>query len=58
LSCDLRDVQEALRTIAAHPKIVGFDLVEISPSFDSDDMTGRAGASLVLSFLYGLAGRT
>jgi formimidoylglutamase len=55
---DLHDVQEALRTIATHPKIVGFDLVEISPPFDRDDMTGRAGASLVLSFLYGLAGRT
>ena len=54
---DLRDVQEALRTIAAAPKTVGMDLVEISPSFDRDNMTGRAGASLVLSFLYGLAAR-
>ncbi|MBN8944736.1 MAG: agmatinase family protein [Rhizobiales bacterium] len=54
---DLRDVQEALRMIAGDPKTVGLDLVEISPPFDRDDMTGRAGASLVLSFLYGLAGR-
>jgi formimidoylglutamase len=54
---DLRDVQEALRIIGAHPKTIGFDLVEISPPFDRDDMTGRAGASLVLSFLYGLASR-
>ncbi len=54
---DLRDVQEALRSIAAHPKVVGLDVVEISPPFDRDDMTGRAGASLVLSFLYGLASR-
>jgi formimidoylglutamase len=54
---DLRDVQEALRLIGAHAKIAGFDLVEISPPFDRDDMTGRAGASLVLSFLYGLASR-
>jgi formimidoylglutamase len=55
---DLRDVQEALRMIGSHPKAIGMDLVEISPSFDHDNMTGRAGASLVLSFLYGLAGRT
>ena len=55
---DLRDVQEALRVIGAHPRILGMDLVEISPPFDLDNMTGRAGASLVLSFLYGLASRT
>jgi formimidoylglutamase len=54
---DLRDVQEALRRIAAHPKVTGMDLVEISPAYDRDDMTGRAGASLVLSFLCGLANR-
>jgi formiminoglutamase len=54
---DLRDVQEAVREIGAHPKIVGMDLVEISPPYDRDDMTGRAGASLVLSFLCGLASR-
>ncbi|WP_431280737.1 agmatinase family protein [Humitalea sp. 24SJ18S-53] len=54
---DLRDVQEALRLIGAHPKAIGMDLVEISPSFDHDNMTGRAGASLILSFLYGLAAR-
>jgi formimidoylglutamase len=54
---DLRDVQEALREIGARPKIIGMDLVEISPPYDRDDMTGRAGASLVLSFLYGLASR-
>jgi formimidoylglutamase len=52
---DLRDVQEAVREIGAHPKVIGMDLVEISPAYDRDDMTGRAGASLVLSFLYGLA---
>ena len=54
---DLRDVQEALRQIGAHPKVAAMDLVEISPAYDRDDMTGRAGASLVLSFLYGLANR-
>jgi formimidoylglutamase len=54
---DLRDIQEALRTLGAASKVVGLDLVEISPQFDRDNMTGRAGASLVLSFLYGLASR-
>lgn len=54
---DLFDVQEALRTLGANPKVVGLDLVEISPQFDRDNMTGRAGASLVLSFLYGVSTR-
>ncbi len=54
---DLRDVQDALRRIGADPKAAGMDLVEISPPFDHDNMTGRAGASLLLSFLYGLASR-
>ena len=54
---DSRDVQAALRRIAGHPKVVGFDLVEISPPFDVQGITGRTGAALVLSFLYGLATR-
>ncbi|HZS81553.1 MAG TPA: agmatinase family protein [Stellaceae bacterium] len=54
---DARDVQEALRRIAAHPKTVGFDLVEIAPPFDPQNITGRTGAALVLNFLYGLASR-
>ncbi len=52
---DLRDMQEALRRIGSAPTVVGLDLVEISPQFDRDNMTGRAGASLLLSFLYGLS---
>lgn len=54
---DARDVQDALRRIGAHPKVVGFDLVEISPPFDHDDITGRTGAALVLNFLFGLSAR-
>lgn len=54
---DARDVQDALRRIGGHPKTVGFDLVEISPPFDHDDVTGRTGAALVLNLLFGLAGR-
>ncbi len=55
---DAYDVQEALRTLGAHPKTIGMDLVEISPPFDHDDMTGRTGASFILSFLYGMSLRT
>jgi formimidoylglutamase len=54
---DAREMQEALRTLGADPRVVGLDIVEISPPYDRDDMTGRLGASLVLSFLYGLASR-
>lgn len=54
---DARDLQEALRTLGADPRVIGLDIVEISPPYDRDDMTGRVGASLVLSFLYGLASR-
>ncbi|WP_342237231.1 arginase family protein [Inquilinus sp. OTU3971] len=54
---DARDVQEALHRIGGHPKTLGFDLVEISPPFDHDDITGRTGAALVLNLLFGLAGR-
>ena len=32
--------------------IVGFDIVEISPAYDSADITALAGASLALEFLY------
>jgi arginase family enzyme len=46
-----------LRPIGAHRKTLGMDLVEISPPFDRDDMTGRTGASLILSFLYGMSAR-
>jgi formimidoylglutamase len=54
---DARDVQDALRTLGGERRVCGLDLVEISPPFDRDEATGRVGASLVLSFLYGLAGR-
>jgi arginase family enzyme len=54
---DSRDVQAALRRIGGHPKVIGFDLVEISPPFDVQGITGRTGAALILNFLYGLATR-
>ncbi len=54
---DARDVQAALRRIASHSKMIGFDLVEIAPPFDVQGITGRTGAALVLNVLYGLASR-
>src|SRR5216683_2027154 len=38
---DAREVQAALRRIASHPKMIGFDLVEIAPPFDVQGITGR-----------------
>jgi agmatinase len=37
--------------------IVGFDLVEVSPAYDSADITSLAGATLALQFLYMRASR-
>jgi formimidoylglutamase len=55
---DSRDVQAALRRIAAHPKTAGFDLVEIAPAYDVQGITARTGAALVLNFLYGISLRS
>ncbi|WP_342640142.1 agmatinase family protein [Rhodoligotrophos ferricapiens] len=54
---DARDLQLGLRRIAEHPKFVGGDIVEISPPFDPQNITGVTGASLVLSLLYGVSKR-
>ncbi len=54
---DARDVQVALRRIAAHPKTVGAEIVEISPPLDVGDMTGNLGAALALNFFMGIAER-
>jgi agmatinase len=44
-------VMQILRGLAGL-NIVGFDLVEVAPAYDHADLTGLAGASLVLDFLY------
>jgi len=49
------DIQYALRRIGASGKLIGADLVEISPPFDPRNITGSTGASLILSLLYGLS---
>jgi formimidoylglutamase len=54
---DARDLQLALRSLGESSKLVGADLVEISPPFDPRNITGGTGASLILSLLYGLAKR-
>lgn len=54
---DGRDIQHALRRLAADQRVIGCDIVEISPPLDINNMTGNLGAMLVLNFLFGLAGR-
>lgn len=54
---DGRDVQHALRRLAADPRIIGCDIVEISPPLDINNMTGNLGAMMALNFLFGLATR-
>lgn len=49
------DLQLALRMIGASGKVLGADLVEISPPYDQNNLTGSVGASLLLSLLYGIA---
>jgi formimidoylglutamase len=52
-----RELQLALRRIGQSNKLIGADLVEISPPFDPRNITGSTGASLILSLLYGLSAR-
>lgn len=54
---DGRDVQHALRRLAADPRVIGLDIVEISPPLDINNMTGNLGAAMALNFLMGLAMR-
>lgn len=52
---DVVDLQKAVRTIAASGRLKGADLVEISPPYDSQNLTGSIAASLILNLLYGIA---
>jgi formimidoylglutamase len=52
---DARDLYRVLRRIARDTRVVGLDIVEISPNLEPGAMTGNVGASLLLSFLMGLA---
>ena len=54
---DGRDLQHALRRLARDSRVLGCDIVEISPPLDINNMTGNLGAMMVLNFLMGLAMR-
>jgi guanidinopropionase len=43
-----REMIEIVRTIAADPRLVGADLMELSPPFDQDSRTARLAARLLL----------
>jgi len=45
------EVREAVRAIARRCRVVGFDLVEVSPPYDWAEVTSRAAARLILDVL-------
>jgi len=45
------EVREAVRAIAQRCRVVGFDLVEVSPPYDWAEVTSRAAARLILDVL-------
>jgi formiminoglutamase len=48
---------EAVHACGLDPKVAAMDVVEIDPSRDVKDLTSRTGASIILTFLAGLARR-
>jgi formimidoylglutamase len=54
---DARDLYRAVRRIARGPRVVGMDVVEISPTLEHGNLTGNVGAMLALSFLAGVSER-
>ena len=47
------DLLEAVFIAGQHPKVAAFDIVEIDPSRDVQDLTARSGCSTILAFLAG-----
>ena len=45
------ELKQALLGIAHRAKVVGFDLVEVSPAFDTTQRTTRTAARIILDFL-------
>jgi agmatinase len=45
------EVRDAVRAIARRCRVVGFDLVEVSPPYDWAEVTSRAAARLILDVL-------
>ena len=52
------EVREAVRAIARRGRIVGVDLVEVSPPYDWAEVTARAAARLILDVLSAIFDRT
>jgi arginase family enzyme len=50
-----REMIELVATIAIHPKLIGADVMELSPPYDQDARTAKLAARLLLELL---AGRT
>ena len=46
-----REMIDLVQTIAAHPKLIGIDLMELSPPYDQDSRTARLAARLLLEIL-------
>lgn len=45
------ELKQALLNIGGRAKVIGFDLVEVSPNFDPSQRTTRTAARLILDFL-------
>ncbi|HYH82598.1 MAG TPA: formimidoylglutamase [Longimicrobium sp.] len=50
-----REMIELVSTIANHPKLIGADLMELSPPYDHDARTAKLAARLLLELLAGRA---
>lgn len=50
-----REMIDLVSTIATHPKLIGADLMEVSPPYDQDTRTARLAARLLLELLAGRA---
>lgn len=48
-----REAIEMVQTIASHPKLIGADLMELSPPHDHDSRTAKLAARLLLELLAG-----
>ncbi|HEU4560958.1 MAG TPA: agmatinase family protein [Longimicrobium sp.] len=48
-----REMIDLVSTIATHPKLIGADLMELSPPYDQDSRTAKLAARLLLELLAG-----
>ena len=45
------EMRDCLAALAAQSNVVGFDLVEVAPPYDSSDLTAQLAARLIIDFL-------